>query len=50
MTTKPVPVTRLVLVKCPQCGKTYTRATVGSTVEVACRNCKATTVVMVMAA
>lgn len=41
---------RLIPVRCPECGKTYTRATVGSTVEIACRKCKATTVVMVVAA
>ena len=41
---------RLLPVRCPECGKLYTRATAGSTVEVACRKCDCTTVVMVIAA
>lgn len=40
----------MVWVKCPHCGKKYTRATAGSTVEVACRGCKEVTVVALIAA
>jgi hypothetical protein len=40
----------MVWVKCPHCGKKYTRATAGSTVEVACRGCKEVTIVALIAA
>lgn len=42
----PPPVIHLTVVRCPECGAVYTRATAGSTVEVACRKCKAVTVVV----
>lgn len=45
----PSPIVRLIIVRCPRCGKVYTRATVGSVVEVACRGCKATEIVTVAA-
>ena len=40
----------MVWVKCPHCGKKHCRATVGSTVEVACRGCKEITIVALIAA
>lgn len=47
----PIPREPIMLpVKCPHCGKTYTRATAGSTVEVACRGCKEVTIVALVAA
>jgi ribosomal protein S27E len=41
---------KLLTVNCPHCGKKYTRATAGSTVEVACRGCKEVTIVALIAA